>query len=329
MADMVRNPGVTTSTEEAAEGEETFNSDGLGNESATSSSSVSTEPGGLEGETSNQSENPLYPIPGPSATPPERSSGKEQEAGNESDDVQILEIPVEPTIFSEGEPAVEPPAGDSLTHLVDVTLPEEIQKERYQKLYSLQKSKLFTDLILVVGDKEIHVHKSVLSTGSPLFAGALSGPEKITLTKMTLENTGRLLMNNMSYDMALKFVRFIYGQTVEFSLVDDFESNLDFIELLYDFRVVKIVQAIETTLAAWLTVRNAVKAFRLANKISADILKKESVLFIDSHRSPHFSVFFIFKSFPSVLECNAKKVPPYTLVCSNMLFKRRIPFKVS
>ena len=123
---------------------------------------------------------------------------------------------------------------------------------QYEKLFNNEK---FSDFTLVTSDeKEIPVHKNILSIRSPVF-------ETMMETKMLENKEGRCLIDDIDGKSLMEFLRFVYCGRVEG--IDEVASELIYAASKYDLPDLKPLCV--ASLTSKLTLDNAINTLMLAD----------------------------------------------------------------
>jgi len=147
-----------------------------------------------------------------------------------------------------------------------------------EHLSALLDSKRFSDLIINVDGQEIHAHKAILVSRSPVFASMFSHDLKE-------EIEGRIEITDIEKEICEEMIKFIYTDKApslkEPEWRDKWGEGLLAAADKYDLQRLKLMCELE--LSRCLSLETAPKYLKLAYFHSADYLKKKSISFINGN----------------------------------------------
>lgn len=156
----------------------------------------------------------------------------------------------------------------SVMEIVNIPCVPKTMSEQFEKLFNNEK---FSDFTLVTSDeKEIPVHKSVLSVRSAVF-------ETMMETNMRENSEKRAKIEDISAPAFLEFLRFIYCGNVEG--IDEHAVELLYAATKYDIQDLKPFCV--KSLAENLSITNAIETTMLADLHEEKKLKRYCIDFID------------------------------------------------
>jgi speckle-type POZ protein len=139
--------------------------------------------------------------------------------------------------------------------------PVNAMSTQYEKLFNNEK---FSDFVLITSDeKQIPVHKNILSIRSPVF-------ETMMETKMLESKEGRAKIDDIDGKALMEFLRFVYCGRVEG--IDDVAAELIYAASKYDLPDLKPLCVASMT--SKLTMDNAIDTMMLADLHGENQLKK-------------------------------------------------------
>uniref|UniRef100_A0A0K0FGG1 Speckle-type POZ protein (inferred by orthology to a human protein) n=1 Tax=Strongyloides venezuelensis TaxID=75913 RepID=A0A0K0FGG1_STRVS len=143
----------------------------------------------------------------------------------------------------------------------------------FDNVRKMYESELFTDCVIVVGNKEFKAHKCILGQHSEVFRSMLNQGD------MTEGKDGVVYINDANYESFRALLNFIYtGST---SGIEDFAD--DVLMVADKYAVLPLKEHCEQLLAKNINVRNVTRLLTFADTHSAIALKQHCIIYI-SHR---------------------------------------------
>jgi hypothetical protein len=133
--------------------------------------------------------------------------------------------------------------------------PQGTTTNEFKKLWELRQ---FSDFKIVVGTKEVSVHKCVLAAQSPVFASMLENDEQV-------KATNKLEIKDCNEEAVEEFLRGLYTGEIE-----NEENNLDLFSLACTFDVEVLKTAYEGIVIKTLNEDTALKALKLGTLYKSD-----------------------------------------------------------
>ena len=153
---------------------------------------------------------------------------------------------------------------------------------KFLREYSVDMEKLvcekkFSDCKLIIDQKEVPVHKAILSSRSPIFAEILN------------EQTTSIVINDVDYDGLLVMLHFLYTGSID-NL--NFERAKKVIPVLNKYEVNSLKKKCENLLSQELDTENAIELLVFAEKNNAHDLKDVVIKFVvenlNEYKAPQF-----------------------------------------
>lgn len=158
------------------------------------------------------------------------------------------------------------------SHPSETFLPaDQMLSKDFEKLLSDEK---FSDVKLIIGDKELNVHKNVLAARSRVFAAMFDHP-------MKEQQENKVEIEDIDYDVMQQILHFIYTGKVNVEKAIPLYSDLLIAADKYELDGLKLL--CEDSLIVKLSLRNVGTLLNLADRHKADELKKAAMKFIANH----------------------------------------------
>ncbi len=151
----------------------------------------------------------------------------------------------------------------------------------WKDMGSLFNDQTTSDFTILVGSKEFHVHKTILSFHSPVFKAMFS-------SSMYESRNGKLGITDFSVEVVQSFLRCIYD--LRCMQDDEFKAEICQLLLIADkYDIQKIMDAAENAISTNLHVGNVVNVLIFADRISRSNIKSTAMRFITCHASEVFN----------------------------------------
>uniref|UniRef100_A0A1B6G1J7 FYVE-type domain-containing protein n=2 Tax=Cuerna arida TaxID=1464854 RepID=A0A1B6G1J7_9HEMI len=171
----------------------------------------------------------------------------------------------------------------SLTSSTDKVVENSFLNKLQKTVSSLYDSNLYSDMKILVKDREIPVHKIVLASRSNDWGVNLSDVSSLDWTNME-KNVGQAL------------VRWIYTDVVDFPQSDEFSLSL--MKRASGLHLEELVSRCEKALVSSVNVRNCIRYYSTADEINANVLKEHCSALISTYWDDFTSEDFVHMGAP-------------------------------
>ena len=151
---------------------------------------------------------------------------------------------------------------------------EESENLSMETMTDILKNGAFTDLTIVVEGKKVQFHKVIFAGRSEFFAASLKRNFKEGCESM-------VEIKECSYDGFMKMCEHIYDDNAKL----EYGSVFILMELADKFGVTHLKKRLECEVVKYITIDNAAKIFKYANRYNFDRLRNICLMYIDEHYS--------------------------------------------